>query len=350
MTTNYTSKSAFSSHQSTRKEKFMSRKPLGLLAALISVGVPLFSLNFAQPAMAQDKANCIDVKGVGVCVEEKGAGYEFYAKLGPITSQKQYIGRDGGCATFGTVDFAGSYAQVQGCVKGSPLRFEGKAEACAFRRCKGDNFAINLPNSGNTASQPTQNPNALGKYQLFWDGVQVGMEPSWTLQQAIANLEFNKKSYPDKKVEGLFNGQKVGYELIWDGTRVGFEPGWTLQQAIANLEFNKKSYPDKKVEGLFNGQKVGYELIWDGTRVGFEPGWTLQQAIANLEFNKKSYPDKKVEGLFNGQKVGYELIWDGTRVGFEPGWSQEQAIANLEFNKKSYPDKKVEGLFNGKQL
>ncbi|MFN6439591.1 MAG: hypothetical protein RMY35_022195 [Nostoc sp. DedSLP01] len=234
MTTNYTSKSAFSSQQSTRKEKFMSRKPLSLIATLIGVSVPVFSLNFAQPAMAQDYTNCRKVDGVNVCAQKTFAGYELYAS---------------------------------------------------------------------NPSQPSQNPNALGQYQLFWDGVQVGMEPSWTLQQAIANLEFNKKSYPNKKVEGLFNGQKVGYELLWDGVRVGFEPGWTLQQAIANLEFNKKSYPNKKVEGLFNGQKVGYELLWDGVRVGFEPGWTLQQAIANLEFNKQSYPNKKVEGLFNGKQL-----------------------------------------------
>ncbi|MDZ8239216.1 MAG: hypothetical protein RMZ69_19040, partial [Nostoc sp. ChiQUE01a] len=244
----------------------MSRKSLGFIATFISFSVPVFSLNFAQPAMAQDKVSCLDIEGIGVCIEEKSAGYDFYAKFGPLTSQKQYIGRDGGCATFGTIDVAGSHAQVKGCVKGSPLRFEGRAEVCGFGSCKGKNFGINLPNSksGNTASQPVQNPNALGQYQLFWDGVQVGFEPSWTLQQAIANLEDNKKAYPNKKVEGLFNGQKVGYELIWDGVRVGFEPGWTLQQAIANLEDNKKAYPNKKVEGLFNGQKVGYELIWDG--------------------------------------------------------------------------------------
>ncbi|MDZ8106456.1 MAG: hypothetical protein RM338_12675 [Nostoc sp. DedQUE12a] len=234
MTTNYTSKSALLSHKSTPNKKFMSRKSLGLIATLISVSVPVFSLNFAQPAMAQDNSNCRDVEGVNVCAQKKVAGYKFYAS--------------------------------------NPF-------------------------------QPTQNPNALGKYQLFWDGVQVGMEPSWTLKQAIANLEDNKKAYPNKKVEGLFNGQKVGYELIWDGVRVGFEPNWTLQQAIANLEDNKKAYPNKKVEGLFNGQKVGYELIWDGVRVGFEPSWTLQQAIANLEDNKKAYPNKKVEGLFNGKQL-----------------------------------------------
>ncbi|MBW4574352.1 MAG: hypothetical protein KME08_03620 [Aphanothece sp. CMT-3BRIN-NPC111] len=140
-------------------------------------------------------------------------------------------------------------------------------------------------------------------YQLFLDGVRVRYELDWTREQAIANLELNKKNYPQKKVEGLFNGKKVGYELFWNKVRVGFEPSWTREQAVANLEFNKKSYPQKKVEGVFNGKKVGYELFWDDARVGFEPSWTREQAIDNLNLNHESYPQKKVDGCFNGEKL-----------------------------------------------
>ncbi|MGF1937202.1 MAG: hypothetical protein RM347_022935 [Nostoc sp. ChiQUE02] len=331
-------------------------KSLLQVVALISTSLPLLTMTFGKPAMAESASNrhCIDVANVGVCAEEKGAGYELYAQFGPLTSQKQYIGRDGGCATFGTISVAGSHAQVKGCIKGSPVRFEGKAEACGVSKCKSKDFALNLPSGTGSPTNPSQAPvkapAEIGKFELLWDGVRVGTEPSWTREQAIATLEWNKKTYPNKKIEGLFNGQKVGYELIWDGVRVGFEPSWTREQAIANLEDNKKGYPNKKIEGLFNGQKVGYELIWDGVRVGFEPSWTREQAIANLEDNKKGYPNKKIEGLFNGQKVGYELIWDGVRIGFEPSWTREQAIANLEWNKKTYPNKKVEALFNGEKL
>ncbi|WP_427159792.1 hypothetical protein ACQFX9_28020 [Aliinostoc sp. HNIBRCY26] len=284
-------------------------KSLLQVVALIGASLPLFTMTFERPAMAQSANNrhCIDVQNIGICAEEKGQGYELYAQFGPVTSQKQYVGRDGGCATFGTISVAGSHAQVKGCIKGSPVRFEGKAEVCGFRKCKGKEFALNLSGNGNTsqppATPPAVAPSTIGKYELYWDGVRVGTEPSWTREQAIANLEDNKKAYPNKKVEGLFNGQKIGYELIWDGVRVGFEPSWTLEQAIANLEDNKKAYPNKKVEGVFNGQKVGYELIWDGVRVGFEPSWTKEQAINNLNFNKQSYPNKKVEGLFNGQQL-----------------------------------------------
>jgi len=236
-------------------------KSLLQVVALIGASLPLFTVSFESPAMAQSANNrhCIDVQNSGICAEEKGQGYEFYAQFGPVTSQKQYIGRDGGCATFGTISVAGSHAQVKGCIKGSPVRFEGKAEACAVRRCKSKDFAMNLTGTGNSSNPvqpPSQAPSQIGKYELFWDGVRVGTEPSWTREQAIANLEWNKKSYPNQKVEGFFNGQKIGYELIWDGVRVGFEPSWTREQAIANLEWNKKAYPNKKIEAVFNGEKL----------------------------------------------------------------------------------------------
>jgi len=38
--------------------------------------------------------------------------------------------------------------------------------------------------------------------------------------------------------------------------RVGFEPGWKREAAIANLQWNYKTYPNKKVKGLFNGENV----------------------------------------------------------------------------------------------
>ena len=330
--------------------KIKSQKSRLQALGLLSITVPMLAMSLSNPAAAQSSnaRRCIDVKGVGICAEQRGEGYDIFAEFGPITSQKQYVGRDGACATFGTVSFLGSHAQVQGCLKtNNPVRLEGKAEACGLGNCTSKAFTLNL--SGTTNTNPNTNP-TLGKYQLFWDGVQVGMEPSWTREQAVANLEENKRAYPNKKVEGYFNGVKVGYELFWDNVRVGFEPSWNRTQAIANLEENKRAYPDKKVEGFLNGEKVGYQLFWDGVQVGFEPGWTREQAVTNLEQNKQAYPNKKVEGLFNGQKVGYELYWDGVRVGFEPSWNRAQAITNLQQNKQAYPNKKIEGLLNGQTV
>ena len=230
-------------------------KSLLKVVAIIGTSIPLLTMTFGRPAMAQSSSDptCIDVisvfgQNVEVCAEEKGQGYDIYTKVGPATSPKQYIGRDGGCATFGTITIAGSHVQARGCVKRSPMRLEGNLEACAFRRCSSKNFTLNLPGSSVNSEK--------SGYELFFDGVRVGFEPSWTRQQAIANLILNHKNHPNKKVEGLFNGQKIGYELFFDGVRVGFEPAWTRQQAISNLQWNQKNQPNRQVEGLFNGEKL----------------------------------------------------------------------------------------------
>lgn len=67
---------------------------------------------------------------------------------------------------------------------------------------------------------------------------------------------------PQKKLEITtwvaysFSGFGVGYELFWDGKRVGFMPEWTIEEASKNLEWNKKTNTQFKVEGLFNGKKM----------------------------------------------------------------------------------------------
>jgi hypothetical protein len=53
-----------------------------------------------------------------------------------------------------------------------------------------------------------------------------------------------------------FIGFGVGYELFWDDHRIGFEPEWSMDQAAKNLQWNRSTYPDKKVEGKFNGKKM----------------------------------------------------------------------------------------------
>jgi hypothetical protein len=51
-------------------------------------------------------------------------------------------------------------------------------------------------------------------------------------------------------------GFGVGYELFWNGNRVGFEPERSREEAERNLAWNRKTYPGKKVDGYFNGQKM----------------------------------------------------------------------------------------------
>ncbi|MEP0872897.1 ETX/MTX2 family pore-forming toxin [Trichocoleus desertorum AS-A10] len=95
----------------------------------------------------------------------------------------------------------------------------------------------------------------------------------------------------------------AGYELFWNGQRVGHEPTWTRQQAIENLEWNKTQRPDVLVEGWYNGEKMGYELFLDTVRVKFEPTWTRQQAIADLRWQRLQNQGKNYKGWFNGEDL-----------------------------------------------
>jgi uncharacterized protein YmfQ (DUF2313 family) len=98
-------------------------------------------------------------------------------------------------------------------------------------------------------------------YELFFDGKRVGHQTNWSCQQALENLSWNIKQYSDKKVEGMFDNKKisfagVGYELFFDCERVGYEPNWSSQQALENLSWNIRQYPNKEIEGLFNGEQL----------------------------------------------------------------------------------------------
>jgi len=76
--------------------------------------------------------------------------------------------------------------------------------------------------------------------------------------KSIENPQPKQKLDLAQYIAYSFIGFGVGYELFWDGLRVGFEPEWNIDQAMSNLQWNKKTYPEKKVKGLFNGQVISY--------------------------------------------------------------------------------------------
>ncbi|MBL1177275.1 hypothetical protein [Pantanalinema sp. GBBB05] len=117
---------------------------------------------------------------------------------------------------------------------------------------------------------------------------------------AIQNAEVSPSLKSHQIAQIFIYQERRGYELYWDGKRVGTEPKWNRQQAIANLEWNKKTYPNKQVEGFWYGQRIGYELYFDGHRVGFEPSWNQQQAIKNFQMHKRRHPHVQVEATLDG--------------------------------------------------
>ncbi len=154
-------------------------------------------------------------------------------------------------------------------------------------------------------------------FELFVGGKRVAYEPTWNRRNALARLrkELNRKS--KKPVEGRFNGHVLhadekGYQLFFNGVRVGHEPAWTMQQAIENLRGNRSRRPQMRVEGRYNGELIlwaeptGYELFFNGVRVGHEPKWTKEQGLANLRFNLKANAKQHVSARFEGVELRIE--------------------------------------------
>lgn len=50
--------------------------------------------------------------------------------------------------------------------------------------------------------------------------------------------------------------EEKGYQLFWNHQLVGHEPNWTMEQSIGNFLWNKGEYPEKNVEGKFNGKPL----------------------------------------------------------------------------------------------
>jgi len=74
--------------------------------------------------------------------------------------------------------------------------------------------------------------------------------------RSIENPQPKQKLDLAQYIAYSFIGFGIGYELFWDGSRVGFEPEWSLDQAVKNLQWNRGTYYDRKVEGYFNGKKI----------------------------------------------------------------------------------------------
>jgi len=193
------------------------------------------------------------------------------------------------------------------------------------------------------------NPAVDTGYALYWNGNRAGYAPGWSLASAKNNCQWNKSTYPKKKVECYYNGKKIGYELYWDGVRVGYAPKWNYTSAKNNCQWNKDNYPSKKVECFHDGMPVGYSLYWNGQRVGFAPKWSYNSAKNNCQWNKNhAHSNVKVECMYRGRHVGYELFWNGKRVGFEPKWTLSRSQQNCTSNENSYSSTRVvDCTYNG---
>jgi DNA-directed RNA polymerase subunit RPC12/RpoP len=61
--------------------------------------------------------------------------------------------------------------------------------------------------------------------------------------------------YSSQSMLSTVDSSQQGYTLFWDGKQVGHEPNWTREQAVSNLLWNLAQYPERQVEGCFNGER-----------------------------------------------------------------------------------------------
>ncbi len=74
------------------------------------------------------------------------------------------------------------------------------------------------------------------------------------VDKSISTTEVDTKNYIRKDMQVKHSDK--GYILYFDGKIVGHEPSWTLQKATENLQWNKNKYKTKNVSGQYNGQPM----------------------------------------------------------------------------------------------
>ena len=130
----------------------------------------------------------------------------------------------------------------------------------------------NLQNTGLTDTENSIEIGKLLNAQYIFFGTYSMLDTSFMLTVNMVNVKtgkieksLNRSTDINKAKNKLdmatyivydFIGFGIGYELFWNGKRVGFEPEWSIEEAIKNLEWNRKTNTQYMVEGYYNGKKM----------------------------------------------------------------------------------------------
>ena len=76
------------------------------------------------------------------------------------------------------------------------------------------------------------------------------------IKSCSATVKASKESAAASATTAGASTTTKGYELFHDGARVGFEPTWSRNEGLENCRWNARTYPQKKVECAFDGQKM----------------------------------------------------------------------------------------------
>jgi TolB-like protein len=129
-----------------------------------------------------------------------------------------------------------------------------------------------LQNTGLTDTANSVEIGKLLNVQYIFVGTYSMLDASFMLTVNMVNIKTGKIEKTESRTTDInkaknkldmttyiaysFIGFGVGYELFWNGKRVGFEPEWSIEEAIKNLEWNRKTNTQYMVEGYYNGKKM----------------------------------------------------------------------------------------------
>jgi len=99
-----------------------------------------------------------------------------------------------------------------------------------------------------------------------------------------------------------------GYELFFDGVRVGHEPTWDMTKAMDNFRWNVENQPDRVVTTKFNGQPLIYGTV-STPEFNLPPVDSPNDLIQSVDGSATiSEPGKATISLKPGMKIPYEAV------------------------------------------
>lgn len=133
----------------------------------------------------------------GVCVSESVADY-----VACVRAQGAQLGGDKSQKISADVGTLGAHASGAAEVRESLEKKYAVSDAATLEVIKSCSASVKPSAGGTSAAVATRG------FELFHDGQRVGFEPTWTREQGLETCRWNARTYPQKKVECAFDGQR----------------------------------------------------------------------------------------------------------------------------------------------
>lgn len=140
----------------------------------------------------------------GVCVAEPVADY-----VACVRAQGAQLGGEKGQKVSADVGTIGLHAGGAAEVRESLEKKYSVSDAATLEIIKSCSATVKASKESAASASPATASTTTKGYELFYDGTRAGFEPTWDRNQGLENCRWNARTYPQKKVECAFDGQKM---------------------------------------------------------------------------------------------------------------------------------------------